>query len=410
MACWKSSAALLAFLAPEGVSALRQRRRKSATSTELKIVSASKFFSGVPVLDEELAQAGHQDWIAFFAPGSTDADLAAFCETSIAESCSPGHPDEGGLPFVSLQSSEAALQVTLTHDGAKATFVVPDVEIEVDEEPDEVSAQASATWGVDRIGARRNSATGKGVNVYVLDSGVRCSHKEFGGRCVPTLEAGSRIKECNGDMSCAKDGRGHGTHCAGSVGATTFGVAPGATIRACNRGRSWGNAYTAMDWIIQKGDRPAIVSMSFGTQKILSGADTAVDKVVEAGVTVVVAAGNWRLDSCGFSFAYVPSAITVGSSTENDERSSFSNFGTCNDIFGPGSDITSLDYRSDTRTSVKSGTSMATPHVAGAVALLLERNPGMAPKKVKDQLVANAEKGVLQKLKAGDPNVLLSCA
>jgi len=379
--------------------------------TESRLAAATKFMAGVPVLDQELVQEGQQGWMAFFPEKTSDAALAAFCKTSGVDGCVAGHPDEGGLPFASLQTTGAGLEAALDLGHAMPTFVVPDVEIsEKDEEPDVVGSTAAPTWGVDRIGARRSSATGKGVNVYVLDSGVRCTHQEFEGRCIPTFEHSrwSGMKECkDGDMGCARDGRGHGTHCAGSVGAKTYGVAPGASIRACNRGSSWSQAYASMDWIIQKGVRPAVISMSFGKQQILSGSDVAVNKVVEAGITVVVAAGNWNSDVCGFSFAYLPAAISVGATSPGDVRASFSNFGKCNDIFGPGGEVTSADYGGDDKTSVKSGTSMATPHVSGAIALILERNPGFSPEKVRQALVGNAEIDAISGLKAGDPNVFL---
>lgn len=397
----------IALAALHDTHALRKNTR-SASLTDLRLAAASKFISGVPMLEQEFAQEGHQHWMAFFPSKTSNAALTSFCESSGAEACLAGHPDEGGLPFVAFTTSEPELEGLLAHN-AGASFLVPDVEIAEIEEPDEAGTMASPTWGVDRIGARRSSATGKGVNVYVLDSGVRCSHQEFGGRCIPTLEHGrwSGLKECNGDMRCARDGRGHGTHCAGSVGAATYGVAPESTIRACNRGSSWSHAYASMDWIIQKGARPAVVSMSFGTQKILSGSDVAVNKVVDAGITVVVAAGNWNSDSCGFSFAYIPAAITVGATAPGNERASFSNFGSCNTIMAPGAEITSTDYQSDAGTSTKSGTSMATPHVSGAIALILERNPSFSPQKVREALLSDAEQGGISGLKQGDPDLFL---
>jgi len=411
MSGWNAVAIILASLQMEGGLALRSGRGKSSLGlTESRLAAATKFISGVPVLDHELVQAGHLGWMAFFPEKTSNAALAAFCKSSGDADCVAGHPDEGGLPFASVQTTEAGLEAVLGQSRSAAAFVVPNIDIsEIDDEPNEVGVTASATWGVDRIGARRSSSTGKGVNVYVLDSGVRCTHQEFGGRCIPTLEQRrwGGPKECNGDMSCARDGRGHGTHCAGSVGANTYGVAPGATIRAMDRGSSWSQAYASLDWIIQKGPRPAVTSMSFGKQQILSGSEMAVNKVVEAGITVVVAAGNWNTDVCDFTWAYLPAAISVAATSLGDVRSNFSNFGDCNDIFGPGSDITSTDYSGDTRTSVKSGTSMATPHVAGAVALILERSPGLSPEKVRQTLLSNAEVGIISKLKAGDPNMFL---
>merc|ERR1719429_250093 len=266
----------------------------------------------------------------------------------------------------------------------------------------------AASWGVERVGAGAPGRTGAGVNIYVLDSGVRVSHQDFGGRAIPTLSAETLPPvECNGDPTCAVDDRGHGSHCAGSAGGTTYGVAPSATIRAMDRGSSFADAFASMDWVALNVIRPAVLTMSFGSGGISAGSEEAVDAVVNQGVTVTVAAGNNNGDACQFTFAYVPSAISVGSSTSLDGRSSFSNYGSCITIFAPGSNIVSASYTSDTGSSTKSGTSMAAPHVAGGAAVILASEPSLSPAKVKERLLEMAEVDVLTGVN-GSPNLLLN--
>merc|ERR1719422_2764876 len=275
---------------------------------------------------------------------------------------------------------------------------------------DEISESkvTAASWGVERVGAGSGGRTGEGVNIYVLDAGVRVSHQDFGGRAIPTLSAETLPPvECNGDPTCAVDDRGHGSHCAGSAGGTTFGVAPSATIRAMDRGSSFADAFASMDWVATKAILPAVLTMSFGSEGKSAGSEAAVDAVVNQGVTVTVAAGNNNGDACSFTFAYVPSAISVGSSTSLDGRSSFSNYGSCITIFAPGSNIVSASYTSDTGSSTKSGTSMAAPHVAGGAAVILASEPSLSPAKVKERLLEMAEVDALTGVN-GSPNLLLN--
>merc|ERR1719476_1118028 len=225
------------------------------------------------------------------------------------------------------------------------------------------------TWGLNRIGADSRGSTGVGATVFVLDTGVRSSHNEFGGRAASALDMSSgELLECNGDVNCAADGQGHGTHCAGTAAGDTFGVAPGSAVRSVkvlsDQGSgSWSWSFYALDWMARSSTRPAISSMSLGGRGTQQAMAEAVDAAVNSGIVVVVAGGNSNADACGFSPAFVPSAITVGSTDSRDRRSSFSNFGACTDIWAPGSWVTSAGHTCDTCYATFSGTSMACPHV-----------------------------------------------
>lgn len=166
------------------------------------------------------------------------------------------------------------------------------------------------------------------------------------------------------------------------------------------------HAYACIDWIAQNRVRPAVLTMSFGTQSNDQAAAMAVDAAIAASITVTVSAGNDRFDACRKTWAFVSSAITVGSTTSTNSRSSFSNFGTCVDIFAPGSDTISADYQGDTLSKSASGTSMSTPHVAGAAALILEAAPVLSPSKVREQLIGTAKRDVLTDVN-GSPNLFL---
>jgi len=264
-----------------------------------------------------------------------------------------------------------------------------------------------------RIGVPEADKTGKGVHVYVCDTGIRVTHDDFGGRAIPALDMTSgSLFECNGSPSCAGDAQGHGTHCAGTVAGRTFGVAPQALVHnvkvlSDSGSGDWSWSYSALDWLATSGERPAVASMSLGGSGTQNAMKVAVDTAVAAGVTVVVAGGNDNSNACGFSPAFVPSAITVGSTTSTDSRSYFSNYGRCTDIWAPGSDITSAAYDSDTGSATMSGTSMACPHVSGASALLLEGNGGMMSADIIAELLDGAVKNAITDLRPGDVNRLL---
>ncbi|MGB0514198.1 MAG: S8 family peptidase, partial [Wenzhouxiangellaceae bacterium] len=278
------------------------------------------------------------------------------------------------------------------------------------------TTQNGATWGLDRIdqtnlplnGTYVYDNNGSGVRAYIIDTGIRASHNEFDGASTNRVISGfTSINDGNGTNDC----NGHGTHVAGTVGGTVYGVAKGVTlvpvrVLGCNGSGTNAGVVAGMDWVAANAVLPAVANMSLG-----GGASTTTDNAVanmrNAGVTVVVAAGNENQNACNVSPARAAAAYTVGSTTSSDSRSSFSNFGTCVDIFAPGSSITAAWSTSNSATNTISGTSMASPHVAGAAALYLSANPSAAPSAVESFLTNNATPNVLSGIGSGSPNLLL---
>jgi len=281
------------------------------------------------------------------------------------------------------------------------------------------------SWGLDRVDHRVlpldqsfepkvDMKGGEGVHVYVLDTGVKTTHNDFGGRAVPTLETFSmRPKECGPtEHTCADDKNGHGTHCAGTVAGTKYGVAKKAIVHAVkvlsdNGAGSTATIELGLDFLINKGKKPAVASLSLGGPGRSTSSQRAINAVTASGITVVVAAGNENDDACDYSPAHVPSAVTVGSTTQQDYRSDFSNYGSCVDLFAPGSSITSAWYRNNRDNKAISGTSMACPHVSGAAALLLARSPSKTPQQLTEELIQHTTPDSVHDAKDGSPNKLL---
>jgi len=410
--CLGSLALLLA-----GVDGARISRKRAADADK----PATKFISGVPVLNYHAAYEGEMslgeaggetegEWVVVMNRGATDAQIQGLCKASPHGCKLSGHPSKGGVPFLEMRGTEGDLKAVVNSAPGVVKFIEPDQKVHMIPEIESVEA---STWGLNRIGADQRGRSGAGATVFVLDTGVRVSHNEFGGRAAPSLDLTvGDPKLCGGDLSCAGDKQGHGTHCAGTAAGETFGVAPSAAVRSIkvlsDQGSgSWSWSYYALDWLATDSTRPAVASMSLGGQGTQQAMKDAVDASVNAGVTVVVAGGNSNSDACRFSPAFVPSAITVGSTTSADRRSSFSNYGSCTDIWAPGSDVVSADHRSDTGSRSLSGTSMACPHVSGGAALVLDADPSKSSSKVLAELLENAVLGAIKDLKSGDTNALL---
>jgi len=345
-----------------------------------------------------------------------------------------GHPEKDGMCIVILEGIEADLEDFLD---ACRDYLSGDTTVEADSPmhliPDDLretdgpglleTDERTTLWGLDRVDDRTKRDndytppnTGKNVHVFVADTGIRITHTDFGGRAVATIDAitNGNPKVCKStDKNCANDRQGHGTHCAGTIGGNKYGVAKDATLHAVkvlsdNGSGSFSWFIKALDWVEQAGRlRPAIFSASLGGFGTHQSVKQAIDDVTKKGVLVVVAAGNENTNACKYTPAFVPSAVTVGSTTSSDSRSGFSNTGNCLDIFAPGSSIKSAGHRSNTAEQSMSGTSMACPHVAGAASLIFERDPTKSAKAVRDQLVRVATPNVVKDAKSGSPNKLL---
>ncbi len=270
---------------------------------------------------------------------------------------------------------------------------------------------APPSWGLDRVDQRTLplsasytwGSSGAGVSVYIIDTGIRTTHQDFGGRAVWDFNAVRR----DPDTDC----HGHGTHVAGTVGGSTYGIAKGVTLHAvkvldCAGNGRWSGIIAGIDWVTANAVKPAVANMSIGGD-YNQAVNDAVTSSVASGITYSIAAGNSSTDACTFSPASTPGALTIGASTKVDGQASYSNFGSCVDLYAPGSFILSAFNRSDTDAVYLSGTSMATPHVAGAAALYLETHPGASQAEVTAALLGAATPNVLAGIPAGSPNLLL---
>ncbi|MFJ8042432.1 S8 family peptidase [Kitasatospora sp. NPDC096147] len=268
------------------------------------------------------------------------------------------------------------------------------------------------SWGLDRIDqtalpldkSYTYPSTASNVTAYVIDTGVRLTHQDFGGRAV------SGYDFVDNDSN-ASDCQGHGTHVAGTVGGSSYGVAKGVKLVSvrvldCQGSAPWSTVIKGVDWVTANAAKPAVANMSIGgdTDQTLNDA---VAKSIASGVTYAVAAGNSSKDACTSSPASLGAAITVGATDSSDSRASYSNYGTCLDLFAPGSAIVSASNSGDSASTSMNGTSMASPHTAGAAALLLAANPSWTPQQVRDQLVADATTGKVTNAGSGSPNRLL---
>lgn len=311
--------------------------------------------------------------------------------------------------------------VTVPDGGAESFLAALERHPDVDRiEPDVAvrasqAVQAAAPWGLDRAdqrdlplsGSYAYARTGAGVTAYVIDSGILAGHADFGGR----VRAGyTSVADGNGTSDC----NGHGTHVAGIVGGATWGMAkevglvPVRVLDCAGSGTASG-VIAGIDWVVANAARPAVINLSLGGPAS-AALDAAVAAAVQAGIPVVVAAGNDGADACTASPARAPAALTVGATAATDARASYSNWGACLDLFAPGSAIVSAWPTATTATATLSGTSMAAPHVAGLAALALAGSPSATPAQVADLIRAAATAGRVTDAGTGSPNLLVHTA
>ncbi|NEA16090.1 S8 family peptidase [Streptomyces halstedii] len=322
--------------------------------------------------------------------------------------------DHGGRITRTYTSALNGYAATLSGTEARRLAADPAVaSVEQDQKVHATATQTGAPWGLDRIDQANlplngtytyPDTAGGGTTVYVLDTGVRISHQQFGGRA-------SYGYDFVDDDAVAQDGAGHGTHVATTVAGSTYGVAKKAKIVAVRVLDNNGSGTTAgviagVDWITANHVASSVANVSLGGGPS-TALDDAVRRSIASGVTYSIAAGNSGAPASGYSPARVDTAITVGATTRTDARATYSNYGPVVDIFAPGSDITAGWNTSDTATYTGSGTSFAAPHVSGAAAVYLTNHPGASPAAVATALVNGATSGVLTGVGTGSPNKLL---
>lgn len=357
--------------------------------------------------------------LATAAPAHADDDAAPYIVTTtssrVTAAAAAKAEDLGGEVTHKYAQVLPGFAAELTRADAASLQADPRVDAVVPDGRVWASAnQVPAPWGLDRIDQRSRpldraygyTETGAGVTVFVVDSGIRASHAQFGGR----VGSGVRFFDRGSSDGDTEDCAGHGTHVAGLVGGSTYGVAKAVSevpvrVLDCDA-RGWESDLIAgLDWVItHKPSTPSVVNLSLGGYRSAL-VDAAVARTVAAGIPVVVAAGNYGANACGYSPAAAPAAITVAASDSSDRRADFSNYGGCVDLFAPGVAIRSAWATSDTATQVLSGTSMSAPHVTGIVARMLQTDPTLTPQQVNDRLAANATTGKIIDV-AGSPNRL----
>ncbi|SDO30219.1 S8 family serine peptidase [Lentzea jiangxiensis] len=400
-------------------------RRRAFRVSLLAVVAAS----GVAGLSTPAqAEPGESAAILHAAPGQTvvkDRFVVVFKDTTVGTAAVRTTADNllrahGGHLRHTYDSALRGFSADMTEQAAQAVAKNPNVAfVQQAYEVKALDTQTNATWGLDRVDQRDRPLNGtftypanpgQGVRVVVIDTGINASHAEFTGR----VAAGYDFVDNDSNPS---DCNGHGTHVAGTAAGRTYGLAKAATISAvrvlnCQGSGSNDDIIAGINWVKNNAPRPAVVNYSIGCSQRCSdpATDQAVKDLIASGVQFVQAAGNSNDDTCYYSPQYVSAAITVGNSTSTDTRSSSSNWGSCVDIFAPGTSITSAWHTGTTATNTITGTSMASPHVAGAAAIYLGQNRAATPAQVHGALVNNASTNKLTGINTGSPNRLLHTA
>jgi subtilisin family serine protease len=347
-----------------------------------------------------------QSYIVVLKPGFASGVIAT--EHARVAGATITHVYQHALTGYSARLSSAGLSVV--RQDARVAYVEADGIMRAD------TTQNGATWGLDRIDQRNRplsttynyTNTGAGVTVYMLDSGIRFSHQDFGGRAV------SGVDEIDGGT--ADDCNSHGTHTAGTVGGTTYGVAKNVTLVAvrvlgCDGTGPTSGVIAGVDWVTANHASPAVANMSLGGATN-SSLDTAVRNSIASGVTYTLSAGNGNIfgrgvSACNQSPARVGEAITVSATNKSDAKPTWANYGTCVDLFAPGVGITSDSNGSDTATAVKDGTSMAAPHTAGVAAMYLQTHPSATPAQVWSAIFGLTTKDIVTSSRTSTHNDLL---
>ena len=369
-------------------------RSPDATApTQLQAVTAPYYAKGTNAVDG--------DYIVVF--NDDVADASGKSDEKVAK--------HNGTTKFKYENALKGFAATLSAQAVTALQADPDVKyIEQDQTVTISTTQTGATWGIDRIdqrnlplsGSYTYTATGTGVRAYIIDTGIQTSHPQFGGRA-------SAVYDAIGDGRSGQDCNGHGTHVAGTVGSATYGVAKNAYLRAvrvlnCAGSGTTSQVLAGINWVATNHISPAVANMSLGGG-FSQAENDAVNNLANSGVFIAVAAGNSSADACNTSPASAANATTVAATTSTDARASYSNYGGCVDLYGPGSSITSTWLNSGTNTI--SGTSMATPHVTG-VAVLYKSNFGDASySTIRSWLTTNATANVISGNVTGTPNKLL---
>jgi subtilisin family serine protease len=351
------------------------------------------------------AKAPGRKYIVVMRPGAHRADKDRAKQKAIEEGAKVRREYSAAIVgFAATLSDDALADVRRDKD---VEYVEPDRTVSI------ATTQAGATWGLDRIDQRALPLdqsysylpAGANVTAYIIDTGIRTTHEQFGGRAVGGFDSidGLPAEDCNG----------HGTHVAGTVGGSTYGVAKAVKLVAvrvlgCDGSGSTSDVVAGIDYVTRthQAGQPAVANMSLGGGRSTT-LDTAVQNSIADGVTYVVAAGNSAESACNGSPSHLPQALSVGATTASDVRAAYSNYGSCVDLFAPGSGITSAWLTSDTATNTLNGTSFATAHASGVAALYLQAHPSASAATVASAVIDSATPNVVTNPGPGSPNRLL---